>query len=76
MKIFDGQDTLIFERKEEQLIVFLTGTQVKPQELNFIKSKIALGEALDKEFAFQVVYPLLGNLKNLKDLVMVTKSQL
>lgn len=76
MKIFDGQDTLIFERKEEQLIVFLTGTQVKPQELNFIKSKIALGEALDKEFAFQVVYPLLDNLKNLKDLVMVTKSQL
>lgn len=76
MKIFDGQDTLIIERKEEQLIVFLTGTQVKPQELNFIKSKVALGEALDKAFAFQVAYPLLGNLKNLKDLVMVTKNQL
>lgn len=76
MKIFDGQDTLTFERQEEQLTVFLTGTQVKPQELNFIKSKIALGEALDKEFAFQVGYPLLSNLKNLKDLVMATKSQL
>lgn len=76
MKIFDGQDTLTFERKEEQLTVFLTGTQVKPQELNFIKSKVALGEALDKEFAFQVAYPLLNNLKNLKDLVMATKSQL
>lgn len=76
MKIFDGQDTLTFERQEEQLTVFLTGTQVKPQELNFIKSKIVLGEALDKDFAFQVVYPLLSNLKNLKDLVMATKSQL
>ncbi|MFD2254099.1 type VII secretion protein EssB [Lactococcus formosensis subsp. bovis] len=76
MKIFDGQDTLTFERQEEQLTVFLTGTQVKPQELNFIKSKIALDEALDKEFAFQVDYPLLSNLKNLKDLVMATKSQL
>lgn len=76
MKIFDGQDTLTFERQEEQLTVFLTGTQVKPQELNFIRSKIALDEALDKEFAFQVAYPLLSNLKNLKDLVMATKSQL
>lgn len=76
MKIFDGQDTLTFERQEEQLTVFLTGTQVQPQELNFIRSKIALDEALDKEFAFQVAYPLLSNLKNLKDLVMATKSHL
>lgn len=27
MKLFDGQNTLAVERKENQFIVFLTGTQ-------------------------------------------------
>lgn len=42
MKLFDGQNTLIVERKDEQFIVYLTGTQVNQHELEFFKSKTKL----------------------------------
>lgn len=76
MKLFDGQNTLTAERKDEQFIVYLTGTQVNQQELEFIKSKINLVSSEDEEFAFKISYPLSNKEKSLKSLMLEMKSEL
>ena len=76
MKLFDGQNTLKVERKDDQFIVFLTGTQVKPQELKFIKSKMELCESTDKAYTFEIPYPLSSHSKSLKTLMNQAKSEL
>ena len=65
MKLFDGQNTLTAERKDEQFIVYLTGTQVNQQEIEFIKSKTNLVSSEDEEFAFKISYPLSNKEKSL-----------
>ncbi|MBK0083918.1 type VII secretion protein EssB [Lactococcus sp. S64] len=76
MKLFDGQNTLTAERKDEQFIVYLTGTQVNQQELEFIKSKTNLVSSEDEEFAFKISYPLSNKEKSLKSLMLEMKSEL
>ncbi|MDR1567399.1 MAG: type VII secretion protein EssB [Streptococcaceae bacterium] len=76
MKLFDGQDTLTFERKDNQLLVFLTGTQINQQELNFIKNKTALSESVDEVYAFNITYTLPHHAKSLTSLMNQTKSEL
>ena len=76
MKLFDGQNTLTAERKDEQFIVYLTGTQVNQQEIEFIKSKTNLVSSEDEEFAFKISYPLSNKEKSLKSLMLEMKSEL
>ncbi|AWN66379.1 MULTISPECIES: type VII secretion protein EssB [Lactococcus] len=76
MKLFDGQNTLTAERKDEQFIVYLTGTQVNQQELEFIKSKTNLVSSEDEEYAFKISYPLSNKEKSLKSLMLEMKSEL
>ncbi len=76
MKLFDGQNTLTAERKDEQFIVYLTGTQVNQQEIEFIKSKTNLVSSEDEEFAFKISYPLSNKEKSLKLLMLEMKSEL
>lgn len=76
MKLFDGQNTLTAERKDEQFIVYLTGTQVNQQELEFIKSKTNLVSSEDEEYAFKISYPLSNKEKSLKSLTLEMKSEL
>lgn len=76
MKLFDGQNTLTAERKDEQFIVYLTGTQVNQQELEFIKSKTNLVGSEDEEYAFKISYPLSNKEKSLKSLMLEMKSEL
>ncbi len=76
MKLFDGQNTLTAERKDEQFIVYLTGTQVNQQELEFIKSKSNLVSSEDEEYAFKISYPLSNKEKSLKSLMLEMKSEL
>jgi type VII secretion protein EssB len=76
MKLFDGQNTLTAERKDEQFIVYLTGTQVNQQELEFIKSKTNLVTSEDEEYAFKISYPLSNKEKSLKALMLEMKSEL
>ncbi|MDR9866688.1 type VII secretion protein EssB [Lactococcus cremoris] len=76
MKLFDGQNTLAVERKENQFIVFLTGTQVNQQELEFIKSKTKLESSEDEEYAFQISYDLSNREKSLMSLILERKSEL
>jgi type VII secretion protein EssB len=76
MKLFDGQNTLTAERKDEQFIVYLTGTQVNPQELEFIKSKTNLVSSEDEEYAFKISYSLSNKEKSLKTLMLEMKSEL
>lgn len=76
MKLFDGQNTLTAERKDEQFIVYLTGTQVNQQELEFIKSKTNLVGSEDEEYAFKISYPLSNKEKSLKALMLEMKSEL
>lgn len=76
MKLFDGQNTLTAERKDKQFIVYLTGTQVNQQEIEFIKSKTNLVSSEDEEFAFKISYPLSNKEKSLKSLMLEMKSEL
>lgn len=76
MKLFDGQNTLTAERKDEQFIVYLTGTQVNQQEIEFIKSKTNLVSSEDEEFAFKISYPLSNKENSLKSLMLEMKSEL
>ncbi|MDG4966034.1 type VII secretion protein EssB [Lactococcus lactis] len=76
MKLFDGQNILTAERKDEQFIVYLTGTQVNQQELEFIKSKTNLVSSEDEEYAFKISYPLSNKEKSLKSLMLEMKSEL
>lgn len=76
MKLFDGQNTLTAERKDEQFIVYLTGTQVNQQELEFIKSKTNLVSSEDEEYAFKISYSLSNKEKSLKSLMLEMKSEL
>jgi type VII secretion protein EssB len=76
MKLFDGQNTLTAERKDEQFIVYLTGTQVNQQELEFIKSNTNLVSSEDEEYAFKISYPLSNTEKSLKSLMLEMKSEL
>lgn len=76
MKLFDGQNTLTVERKDEHFIVYFTGIQVNQQELEFIKSKTNLESSENEEFAFQNSYSLSNKVKSLKNLMFETKSEL
>ena len=76
MKLFDGQNTLTAERKDEQFIVYLTGTQVNQHELEFLKSKTKLEASEDDDYAFQISYLLSPQAKSLKTLMFEMKSEL
>lgn len=76
MKLFDGQTTLTVEKKETQCILFLTGTQVSDQDLEFIKSKITLERSEDEAYAFQITYPLASDTKSLQTVMYETKTEL
>lgn len=75
MILCDGQDTLMVERKDDQFIVFLTGTQVNQQELTFIKNKTTLETSTDESYAFQIPYLLSSKAKSLTDLIIQMKSR-
>jgi type VII secretion protein EssB len=76
MKLFDGKNKLTAERKDEHLTIFLTGTQVNQQELEFIKSKTNIEPSKDQEYAFQISYPISNKEKSLKTLVLEMKSEI
>lgn len=76
MNCFDGQNTLVLEKNEAQLTVFLTGAQVDPQSLTFVQSKLALHSASNETYSFQIDYQLPNNSKSLQHLIFEADTEL
>lgn len=76
MKCFDGKYTLLFERNDNQLMVFLTGTQVNQQELDFMSNKLNIISSDEEGYDFQISYPVSDENKSLKKYTAETKSKL
>lgn len=73
MKLFDGQSTLEFEKKENQLTVFLTGTQLKEKDLDFIKARAMVKNAKNDSYVYSIDYELEENEKSLQHFIVNIK---
>lgn len=76
MNCFDGQNTLALEKRDTNLTVFLIGTQVHPQGLAFIQSKLPLKASASDIYSFEVTYDIPSHSKSLSTLLLETKSEI
>ena len=59
MKLFDGRDTLVFEREGDTVTVFLTGAQIRMASMDAIRRHVSFGERCPEEYQAALTYQVI-----------------
>jgi len=76
MRLFDGRDTVVFERSGDRVSVFLTGTQIRMGALDLVRQHRVVADECPEEYQAALVYTVPPGARSVRQATGEAKTRL
>lgn len=76
MRLFDGRDSLVFERAGDQVTVLLTGAQIRTAAVDVVRQHVAVSDDCPEEYQAALSYTVPAGARTMRRVASEAKTRL
>lgn len=76
MRLFDGRDTLVFERAGERVTVLLTGAQIRTAAIEVVRQHVTVADDCPEEYQAALAYAVPAGARTVREAAAEAKTRL